>query len=91
MPQTQTRGSASTCSSVICTTFGEEGGLCGYYTEDSEPLTGAVEILRGAMGVSAWDLPVSATAHAASVRVVSHVAVGNPNLMQLAQLGGVTN
>lgn len=91
MPENQTRGSTSTCSSVICTTFGEEGGLCGYYTEDSEPLTGAVEILRGAMGVSAWDLPVSTTAHAASVRVVSHVAVGNPNLMQLAQLGGVTN
>ncbi len=91
MPETQTRGNVSTCSSVICTTFGEDGGLCGYYTDDNEPLTGAVEILRGAMGVSAWELPVSSTTHAATIRVASHVALGNPNLMQLAQLGGVLN
>jgi len=92
MPQTQTRGSASTCSSVICTTFGEDGGLCGFYTdEDPEPPANATMVRTGVMGITTYDLGISSTAHNNTVRVVGHVALANPNTVKIARLGGVLN
>mgnify|MGYP006928492170 CR=1 FL=1 len=92
MPITQTRGSASTCSSVICTTFGEDGGLCAFYTpEDPEPVANAIRVDTGVMGINTYDLGISGTAHKNTVRVVTHVALANPNTIKIAQLGGVLN
>lgn len=92
MPVTQTRGGTSTCTSVICTTFGEDGGLVGYYTDDAasdEP--NASVFARGPMGVTVWDLGMSATAHNSTIRTVTHFALGLPNTVKIAVLAGVTN
>lgn len=92
MPTTQTRGSTSTCSSVICTTFGEDGGLVGYYTPDqAEDEPNAAVMMTGPMGVTVWDLGMSATAHNSTIRTVCHFAVGLPNTVKIAALQGVTN
>ena len=92
MPTTQTRGATSTCTSVICTTLGSDGGLVGYYTPDmpaDEP--NAVLIDQGPMGVSIWDLGMSGTAHNSTIRTVAHFAIGLPNTAKIALLSGVTN
>ena len=92
MPTTQTRGSTPTCTSVICSTFGEDGGLVGYYTpEQAEDEPNATVMLQGPMGVTVWDLGMSATAHNSTIRTVCHFAVGLPNTVKIAMLSGVTN
>lgn len=92
MPTTQTRGSASTCSSILCTTLGVGRGLCGYYTEeDPDPPANARVQRTNVMGVTIYDLGISGTLHDSTVRVVTHVALANPNTIEIAQLGGVLN
>ena len=92
MPTTQTRGSTSTCTSVLCSTFGEDGGMVGYFTPDqSENEPNAAVMMQGPMGVTVWDLGMSATAHNSTIRTVCHFAVGLPNTVKIACLSGVTN
>ena len=92
MPITQTRGNTSTCSSVICTTFGEDGGLVGYYTQDpTMPEPNAQVFAQGPMGIVIWDLGMAAAAHNSTIRTVAHFALGMPNTVKIAVLSGVTN
>lgn len=93
MPTTQTRGSASgVCTSVICTTFGEDGGLVGYYTQDpTMPEPNATVFAQGPMGIVVWDLGMAAAAHNSTIRTVAHFALGLPNTVKIAVLSGVTN
>jgi len=92
MPTTRTRGSASgVCTAAFCTTFGEDGGLMGHYTdEESSDEPNARVFSKGPMGLTVWDLGMSGTAHNSTIRTVCHVAVGIPNTAQIAMLDGIT-
>ena len=92
MPLTQTRGSASTCSSVICATFGEDEGLVGYYGQEptiAEP--NAAVYAQGPMGIVVWDLGMGAAAHNSTLRTVGHIALGLQNTVKVGLLSGVLN
>lgn len=92
MPITQTRGNTSANTSVICATFGEDGGLVGQYTDEpmgNEP--NATVFARGPMGLTVWDLGMSQTAHNSTVRTVQSVALALPNTAKIAVLAGVNN
>ncbi len=92
MPITQTRGSASTCSSVICATFGEDEGLVGYFGKEptgAEP--NAAVYTEGPMGLTVWDLGMGATAHNSTLRTVGHVSLGLVNTVKVGVLQGVLN
>lgn len=92
MPTTRTRGGASgVCTAAICTTFGEDGGLVGYYTD--EPSTdepNAKLMAKGPMGLNIWDLGMGSAAHNSTIRAVCHFALGLPNTSKIAVLDGIT-
>mgnify|MGYP000033998451 FL=1 len=92
MPTTRTRGSASgVCTAAFATTFGEDGGLMGYYTDDpGENEPNATVFNKGPMGLTVWDLGMSGTAHNSTIRTVCHFALGLPNTAKIAMLDGIT-
>lgn len=92
MPTTRVRGSSgAVCTAAFCTTFGEDGGIMGHYTDEaSSDEPNARVFSKGPMGLTVWDLGMSSAAHNSTVRTVCHMAIGIPNTAQIAMLDGIT-
>lgn len=91
MPITRTRGSTTTCSAVVCATFGEGEGLCGAYRIDADVPVNAALIADGPLGIRALDLGIARDTNSVDVRAEANLALLQPNTAKIAVLDGVTD
>lgn len=92
IPTTQTKGTASTCSTAWCLTLGAENGLCGIYNSsppNDVPPPNARLLGTSMPGVQVWDLGLGATSDSRKMRALAYVGLVNKLVPGLAWANGI--
>jgi hypothetical protein len=92
IPITQTKGTASTATTVFCVTLGSENGLVGLYnTSAPADLAPPNARLLGqtAPGIQIWDLGLASAADARKMRATAYVGLAQKLVPGMSWADGI--
>jgi len=91
IPITDTQGSLTSATKVYCATLGEQGGLCGLYSEAGMDDVGGEMIASGLNGVQVINLGTVQNADAKRVRVKAYWGLASKTERGLAAATGISS
>ena len=91
IPITDTQGSSTSAAKVYCATLGEQGGLCGIYSEAGMDDAGGEIIASGLNGVQVVNLGTVQNADAKRTRVKAYWGLASKTEKGLAAATGITS
>ena len=88
---TQTQGSSGAATAVYCATLGEQGGLCGLFSEAAADASEAGSVIASAMGLTVLDVGTVQAADARRTRVKAYWGLKCASEKGLAAATGITS